>query len=115
MQCVCLFRRLIRARWTRASRHLQEYIAVETDAAKKSKAQNDLAQMLFDANAFDKALVQYQKILETNPDDLNALLRSGQALFNMGAVNNDKAKYQEAANYLAQFVAKAPDTDPLKG
>ena len=23
-------------------------------------------------------------------------------------------KYQEAANYLAQFVAKAPDTDPYK-
>lgn len=92
-----------------------EYIAVETDAAKKAKAQSDMAQMLFDANAFDKALVQYQKILETNPDDLNALLRSGQALFNLGAMNNDKAKYQEAANYLAQFVAKAPDTDPLKG
>ncbi len=92
-----------------------EYIAAETDAAKKTKAQNDLAQMLFDANAFDKALVQYQKILATNPDDLNALLRSGQALFNLGAVNNDKAKYQEAANYLAQLVAKAPDTDPLKG
>lgn len=93
----------------------QEYIAVETDAAKKTKAQNDLAQMLFDSNNFDKALVQYQKILETNPDDLNALLRSGQALFNIGAMNNgDKAKYQEAANYLGQFVAKAPDTDPLK-
>ena len=93
----------------------QEYIAAETDPAKKAKAQNDMAQMLFDANAFDKALLQYQKILETNPDDLNALLRSGQALFNIGAMNNgDKAKYQEAANYLGQFVAKAPDTDPLK-
>ena len=45
---------------------------------------------------------------------IDALLRSGQALFNIGAINTDKAKYQEAANYLAQFVAKAPDTDPLK-
>lgn len=92
----------------------QEYIAVETDPVKKAKAQKDMAQMLFDANAFDKALVEYRKILETNPDDLDALLRSGQALFNIGAINTDKAKYQEAANYLAQFVAKAPDTDPLK-
>jgi tetratricopeptide (TPR) repeat protein len=93
----------------------QEYIAVETDPLKKSKAEHDLAQMLFDANAFDQALVHYQKILEVNPDDLIALLRSGQILFNIGAINNnDKAKYQEAANYLAQFVAKAPDTDPLK-
>jgi tetratricopeptide (TPR) repeat protein len=92
----------------------QEYIAAETDPAKKAKAENDLAQMLFDANAFDRALAAYQKILETNPDDLNALLRSGQSLFNIGAINTDKTKYQEAANYLAKFVEKAPDTDPYK-
>jgi hypothetical protein len=42
------------------------------------------------------------------------LLRAGQALFNIGAINTDKTKYQEAANYLARFVEKAPDTDPLK-
>jgi tetratricopeptide (TPR) repeat protein len=92
----------------------QEYIAAETDAVKKSKAEHDLAQMLFDANAFDKALVQYQKILDANPDDLDALLRSGQALFNIGALNSDKAKYQEAANFLARFVEKAPDTNAFK-
>ena len=92
----------------------QEYIAVETDPVKKSKGEHDLAQMLFDANVFDRALTEYQKILTANPDDLNALLRAGQALFNIGAINSDKTKYQEAANYLAQFVEKAPDTDPLK-
>jgi tetratricopeptide (TPR) repeat protein len=93
----------------------EEYIAAEADPVKKVKAQNSLAQMLFDANAFDQALVQYQKILEANPDDLNALLRSGQSLFNIGALNNgDKLKYQEAANYLAKYVEKAPDTDPYK-
>ena len=92
----------------------QEYIAAESDPVKKSKAERDLAQMLFDANAFDRALAQYQKILEANPDDLNALLRAGQALFNIGAINTDKTKYQEAANYLARFVEKAPDSDPFK-
>ncbi|HEV7744209.1 MAG TPA: tetratricopeptide repeat protein [Pyrinomonadaceae bacterium] len=91
-----------------------EYMAAETDPVKKLKGEHDLAQMLFDSNSFDRALVAYQKILESNPDDLNALLRSGQALFNIGAINTDKAKYQEAANYLAKFVEKAPDTDPLK-
>ena len=93
----------------------QEYLAVETDAERKNKAEQALAQMLFDANAFDKALVQYQKILETNPDNLQALLYSGMALFNIGALNNgDKAKYQEAANYLARYVEKAPDNDAMK-
>jgi hypothetical protein len=42
----------------------------------------------------DKARVEYQKIIEANPDDLDALLRSGHALFNIGAVNTDKSKYQ---------------------
>jgi tetratricopeptide (TPR) repeat protein len=92
----------------------QDYLAVETDADRKAKAEQALAQMLFDANAFDKALAQYQKILEANPDNLEALLRSGMALFNIGAMNGDKAKYQEAANYLARYVEKAPDTDSMK-
>jgi tetratricopeptide (TPR) repeat protein len=92
----------------------EEYIAAETDLTKKAQAQHGLAQMLFDANEFDKALAEYQKILATNPDDLVALLRSGQALFNIGAMNNDKAKYQQAADYLAKYVDKAPDTDALK-
>lgn len=93
----------------------QEYMAVETDPVKKSKAQHDLAQMLFDANAFEQSLAEYKKILEVTPDDTDALVKSGMLLFNIGAMqNNDKAKYQEAANYLQQFVDKAPDTDKLK-
>lgn len=93
----------------------EEYMAVETDPVRKSKAQHDLAQMLFDANVFEKALAEYKKILEANPDDTDALVKSGMLLFNIGAMeNNDKVKYQEAANYLQQFVDKAPDTDKLK-
>lgn len=93
----------------------EDYLAVETDPARKATAQRGLAQMLFDANSFDKSLAEYQKILATNPDDTDALVKSGMLLFNIGAVNDDKAKYQEAANFLQQFVDKAPDTDKLKG
>lgn len=92
----------------------EDYMAVETDPARKLAAQRGLAQMLFDANSFDKALAEYQKILATNPEDTDALVKSGMLLFNIGAVNNDKTKYQEAANFLQQFVDKAPDTDKLK-
>jgi tetratricopeptide (TPR) repeat protein len=92
----------------------QEYIAAETDAAKKAKAEKDVAQILFDtasdAAGFEKAVTAYQKILETTPDDPEALLRIGQAKFNIGALNNnDKATYQEAANYLQRYVDKAPE------
>jgi tetratricopeptide (TPR) repeat protein len=88
----------------------QEYIAVEPDAAKKLKAQNDLAQMLLDAGASDKAFAEYQKILAASPDDPDANLGAGLALYGAG----DKAKYQEAANYLQHFVDKAPDTHKFK-
>jgi tetratricopeptide (TPR) repeat protein len=88
----------------------QDYIAVETDAAKKSKAQLDLAQMLLDAGAGDKAYAEYQKILAAQPDDVDANLGAGLALFSIG----DKTKYQEAANYLQHFVDKAPDNHKFK-
>src|SRR5882724_9701443 len=88
----------------------QDYMAAETDAAKKTKAQIDLAQMLLDAGAADKAFVEYRKILATNPDDPDANLGAGLSLYGVG----DKTKYQEAANYLQHFVDKAPDTHKFK-
>ncbi|MGQ0762419.1 MAG: tetratricopeptide repeat protein [Acidobacteriota bacterium] len=99
----------------------QEYLAVETDAAKKTKAQYDLAQMLFDAGAYDKAKVEYEKILAEKPDDAEALSNMGLILFNFGALKEGegkkdeaKAMYQQAANYLQQFVDKAPDAHKFK-
>jgi tetratricopeptide (TPR) repeat protein len=91
-----------------------EYEAVETDPAKKTKAEKDYAELLFqtsgDQAGYEKSIVEFQKILEKNPDDTDALLRVGQALFNIGALNNnDKAKYQEASNYLQRYVDKAPE------
>jgi tetratricopeptide (TPR) repeat protein len=83
----------------------KEYIELETDPAKKAKAQLDAAQMLFDAGASDKALTEFQAILATSPDSPEANLGAGLALYSSG----DKAKYQEAANYLQHFVDIAPD------
>lgn len=88
----------------------KDYIAVETDAAKKSKAQLDLAQMLLDAGAADKALAEFKSILTTTPDSPEANLGAGLATYASG----DKAKYQEAANFLQKFVEVAPDSNPLK-
>jgi tetratricopeptide (TPR) repeat protein len=88
----------------------KEYIAVETDAAKKSKAQLDMAQMLLDAGAADKALTEFKAILAATPDNPEANLGAGLAVYATG----DKAKFQEAANYLQRFVEVAPDSNPMK-
>lgn len=87
-----------------------EYIAVEPDAAKKAAAQVTKAQMLLDSGAADKAVAEFQKLLVDKPDDPDINLGLGLALFSSG----DKAKYQEAANYLQKFVDKAPDTHKFK-
>jgi tetratricopeptide (TPR) repeat protein len=88
----------------------KDYIAVETDPVKKAKAQLDGAQMLLDAGAVDKSYAEFHTILETQPDNPDANLGAGLSLFASG----DKAKYQDAANYLQHYVDVAPDTHKFK-
>jgi tetratricopeptide (TPR) repeat protein len=88
----------------------KDYMALETDPAKKSKAQLDSAQMLLDAGSADKAFAEFQSILTAQPENPDANLGAGLALYSTG----DKNKYQEAANYLQKFVDVAPDTHKFK-
>lgn len=88
----------------------QEYIAAEIDPGKKSKLRGEALQTLFDAGATDLAATQARSLLTEDPDNVDANRILGLALFASG----DKAKFQEAANYLQRYVDKAPDTDPLK-
>ncbi|HEU4434689.1 MAG TPA: hypothetical protein VFR51_14995, partial [Pyrinomonadaceae bacterium] len=88
----------------------KDYLAVEMDPVKKTRAQLDMAQMLMDSGAADKALVEYQAVLATDPGNADANFGAGIALFSQ----SDKAKYQEAANYLQKFVDVAPDSHPFK-
>ena len=88
----------------------QEYIAVEADAAKKAGLKGEALQMVFDSGATDLAVTQARAVLAEDPENVAANRILGLALFASG----DKAKFQEAANYLQRYVDKAPDTDPLK-
>ncbi|HEX8472576.1 MAG TPA: tetratricopeptide repeat protein [Pyrinomonadaceae bacterium] len=89
----------------------QDLMAAEPDPVKKNKAHADMAKMLFDAGEYDRASAEYQKIIAGDPENAEANLYLGFSLFNTG----DKAKFQEAANYIGRFVEKAPDTNPTKG
>lgn len=88
----------------------KDYIEVETDPAKKAKAQLDAAQMLLDAGAVDKSYAEFHNILSTQPDNVDANLGAGLSLFASG----DKAKYQDAANYLQHYVDVAPEAHKFK-
>src|SRR5215203_5703007 len=58
----------------------------------------------------DKAPTRFKGILATTPDSPEANLGAGLAVYATG----DKAKYQEAANFLQKFVEVAPDSNPMK-
>ena len=62
----------------------KDYIAVETDPAKKAKAHLDMAQMLLDSGAADKALAEFKSILATQPDSAEANLGAGLAGYATG-------------------------------
>jgi tetratricopeptide (TPR) repeat protein len=88
----------------------KEYIAIEPDPAKKKQAQLDSAQMLLDAGAADKAFEEFKTLVTEQPDNPDANLGAGLALFATG----DKTKFQDAANYLQHYVDVAPDTHRFK-
>lgn len=90
-----------------------DYFAVETDAAKKAKAQIVLGDILRDSGNYEKALSAYQAVLQNSPNNPDALVGAGLMLVNIGYVGNDKSKFQEASNYLQKFLSVAPATHPF--
>ncbi|HEV7699845.1 MAG TPA: hypothetical protein VGO43_06425 [Pyrinomonadaceae bacterium] len=93
---------------------IPEYAAAEKDPAKKAEASLIFADLYRVTGDSDNAVAEYKKILATSPNDPDALAGAGLSLVNLGFINNDKAKLQEGADMLQQFVSIAPDTHRLK-
>ncbi|CAN5443081.1 hypothetical protein BH10ACI3_BH10ACI3_22200 [soil metagenome] len=91
-----------------------EYLGIETDAAKKAEASLSVADLYRVTGDSVNAIAAYKKILETSPDDLEALVGAGLSMVNLGYMNTDKAMLQEGANYLQKFAGMAPDTNKFK-
>jgi len=93
---------------------IPEYQANKPDAAKKAAASLALADLYRVVGDSDNAIVAYKAILETTPDNPDALVGAGLSLVNIGYINNDKTKLQEGSNLLQKFVGIAPDTNKFK-
>jgi len=85
-----------------------DYFAVETDAAKKLKAQVTLGDIMREAGDSENAIAAYRVALETAPDNPEALAGLGLSLFNSGVVNSNKDQMQEGLNVMQKFVDVAP-------
>jgi tetratricopeptide (TPR) repeat protein len=88
----------------------QEYIAAETDSAKKTKAEAALGDALFQGGRVDESIAAYKTILAASPNNLDAIYGLGLAL----ASDPTGAKTAEGRDMLQQFANKAPATDPRK-
>lgn len=90
---------------------MTEYLAVETDPAKKVEGQRILGDVFRVAGDMDNAVTEYKKALELEPNDPDALAGLGLSLVSSAYKNDgsiDKAKMQEGANYLQKFTEVAP-------
>lgn len=90
---------------------LEEYIKVETDKAKKTEANTNLAAYYRMSGNFDLAIAEYRKALTISADAPTALFGLGISLVSTGyddAGNPKKPQLQEAANFLKRFVDSSP-------
>ena len=91
-----------------------QFLAVETDPAKNEIKQHEFADALRKSSDCDDAIIEYKKILDTKPDEPDALAGTGLCLVNNGFTTDNKATLQEGLNVLQHFVDVAPDTHKMK-
>jgi tetratricopeptide (TPR) repeat protein len=100
------------------------YSGIESDAPKKTKAQIQMADAFRKIGKSDEAIPLYRKVLETSPDDSNALGGLGLSLFNSGAIakaygdsERNEAKKQEGIKLMQEgldYMQRFVDTSPVK-
>jgi tetratricopeptide (TPR) repeat protein len=84
------------------------YIAIETDAAKKAKAQLTYADIMRETGDSEKAIAGYRVVLQSSPDNAEAMAGLGLSLFNAGVVASNKEQMQEGLNYMTKYIETAP-------
>ncbi len=91
-----------------------QYLAVETDSAKRKPIILAYADRMNGAGELKPATVAYRKVLEDDPNNLDALAGLGLALYSIGYDPPNKEVLQEGLNYMQRFVDAAPNDHKLK-
>jgi tetratricopeptide (TPR) repeat protein len=93
---------------------IDEYVAIETDKAKKEASMLILADVFRVAQDSENAIAEYRKVLTLAPDNLDAMAGLGISLVNLGYMKEDKAILQEGADVLQKYATSAPDNHKYK-
>ena len=84
-----------------AAKAIEEYVAVETDATKKSKMQGELIKALVESSDSEDAVASFRRMLTADPNNAMAMYGLGMKL------SADPAKAAEASRMLRDFATKA--------
>ena len=99
-----------------AAKVIEEYIALEPDAAKKLAARTTLGDIMRGAGQFDKAIAAYRTVLETAPDNTEVMASLGLSLVALGTSVDppNKEQLQEGLNYMSKYAdtVQILSTDP---
>ena len=84
---------------------IEEYIALEPDAAAKLKARTTLGDIMRGAGQFDKAITAYRAVLEAAPDNTEVMASLGLSLVALGTSVDppNKDQLQEGLNYMSKY------------
>ena len=92
-----------------------DYLAVETDPAKKVQAHLEMGQMLIDSGQGAAAEHEYETVLASSPKNSDAVFGLGNSLFLIASEHDDKVALQKAANAFKTFLSLAPANDARRG
>ena len=95
---------------------LEQYIVAEPDGAKRTPTVLAFANNMNSAGELKTATAAFRKVLEVDPNNLDALAGIGLALYSEGSLTAppNKEILQEGLNFMQKFVDTAPDTHKLK-
>lgn len=96
---------------------INEYLAQETDPAKKARMQTTLGDIMRSAGEFDKAAAAYKTVLETAPDNSEVMASLGLSLVAKAMLVDPPSRddLQEGLNYMQKYadtVAVLPTDSP---
>lgn len=96
---------------------IKEYLATETDPAKKATVMTTLGDIMRYSGDFDKAVAAYKTVLETTPDNNEVMASLGLSLVAQGTSVDppNRDQLQEGLNYMQKYadtVAILPTDSP---
>ena len=75
---------------------------------KRRKRRLTYADIMRETGDSEKAIAGYRAVLQTTPDNADAMAGLGLSLFNAGVVSSNKEQMQEGLNFMTKYIESAP-------